>query len=136
MITELDASYSLHSEHHQESLRSELQMVQGRELQLLSARGRLEEELSCVRGELEGYQKQLEVCQKQLEVRGVELSKMRVHNQTLNKKIKVCALRYNIINGSSKNGVGIFSRVVITLLIICLTHANVWESVGKPCSCT
>ena len=64
-------------------MQSELQMVQGRELQLLSARGRLEKELGCVRGELEGYQKQLEV-------RGVELSKMRVHNQTLNKKIKVC----------------------------------------------
>ena len=65
-------------------------MVQGRELQLLSARGRLEKELGCVRGELEGCQNQLEECQKQLEVRGVELSKMRVHNQTLSKKIKVC----------------------------------------------
>ena len=25
--------------------------------------------------------------------------------------------------------------VISALLIICLTHANVWESVGKPCSC-
>ena len=81
--------YSVHSEHHQENLQSELQMVQGRELQLLSARGRLEKELGCVRRELEGCQNQLEECQKQLEVRGVELSKMRVHNQTLSKKIKV-----------------------------------------------
>ena len=70
-------------------MQSELQMVQGRELQLLSARGRLEKEVGCVRGELEGCQNQLEECQKQLEVRGVELSKMRVHNQTLSKKIKV-----------------------------------------------
>ena len=24
----------------------------------------------------------------------------------------------------------------VILFIICLTHANVWESMGKPCSCT
>ena len=24
---------------------------------------------------------------------------------------------------------------VLTFIIICLTHTNVWESMGKPCSC-
>ena len=24
----------------------------------------------------------------------------------------------------------------VPVFIICLTHANVWESMGKPCSCT
>ena len=27
------------------------------------------------------------------------------------------------------------SGVGILYIIICLTHANVWESMGKPCSC-
>ena len=26
--------------------------------------------------------------------------------------------------------------MVILIFIICLTHTNVWESMGKPCSCT
>ena len=26
--------------------------------------------------------------------------------------------------------------MTVHLFIICLTHANVWESMGKPCSCT
>jgi len=58
-------------------------MVHSQELQLLSVREGLEKELCCVRGELTG-------CKDQLEVRGVELSKTRVHNQTLEKRIKVC----------------------------------------------
>ena len=53
------------------------------------------------------------------------------HDCTATRKLQTLSQVHKYIYGNTH-----LSKTYILNLIIRLTHANVWESMGKPCSCT